>query len=136
MPTGRMEIKPEKPVLFILAGNTCGNGSTGSYIRQKLDGASLNRLIKLEMDYDKNIEYSVAGDRPDIADLIIKIRNYCRENDIECIAGTRDIIQVKTMVETGYFTAKEALYSTCLATLSKDDRAMVIAEFRNHDVLN
>lgn len=132
LPIGRVEINPEKPVYFILAGNTCGNGSTGVYIRQKLDGASLNRMVKLSMDYDINIEYSAAGNNPEIADLIRKIRDFSRENEIECVAGTRDIIQVKTLRKCG-FNPVESLESTCLATLSQDDREMVINNFRTHE---
>ena len=133
-PTGRVEINPEKPVFFILAGNTCGNGSTGSYIRQKLDGASLNRMVKLHMDYDKNIEYSAAGNKPEIADLIRKIRDFARENDIEIVAGTRDISQIKILRECG-FNPKEALNSTCLATLSEDDREMIYNHVYYHDFM-
>ena len=84
------------------------------------------------MDYDRNIEYSASGNKPEIAHLIRKIREYGRENEIEMVAGTRDISQIKIMRENG-FTQKEALNATCLATLSDDDKLMIYREFQDHD---
>lgn len=54
-------VKRHKDALFIAASNTAGNGANATYnTRQKIDGASRERFIFLEWEYDTQLEKSLS----------------------------------------------------------------------------
>ena len=61
--------------IAVAAANTYGRGANRIYIgRNRLDGATLDRFVTLEVDYDSDLEFALAGN-PEWVDRVQKIRD-------------------------------------------------------------
>lgn len=70
--------------------NTWGNGATADYVgRNKLDGATVNRYVRVYVDYDKRVERRIGS--KDICQRIWSIREACAELGIRHILSTRSV---------------------------------------------
>jgi MoxR-like ATPase len=57
-------IKRHPDFICIAAGNTYGTGADRQYVgRNQLDGATLDRFVFLDWDYDEDLELEIAPDR-------------------------------------------------------------------------
>lgn len=64
-------VKRHKDFYCIASGNTWGSGASREYIgRNQLDAASLDRFVKLAMDYDEDLERAISAPLYKHADLV------------------------------------------------------------------
>ena len=67
-PVGRVEFDH---VHFVAAGNTMGNGADDMYTgRMSLDGATLDRFVMIEFDYDERVEMNLAKGNRELVDFM------------------------------------------------------------------
>jgi len=89
--------KKNKNFYCILAGNTWGSGSVEYQGREMQDMAFLDRfkLCRIMVDYDENIERSIAGEH---YDWFVKIRNFVNNNLENEKFSTRSIHDAATLL--------------------------------------
>ncbi len=73
-PINGESVKRHKDFYFIGAANTYGKGGTTVYTgRSRLDAATLDRFVTLDVDYIKDVEDAICTDK-DLADWLRKVR--------------------------------------------------------------
>lgn len=99
--------KKHKDFYCILAGNTWGSGSVEYQGREMQDMAFLDRfkLCRIMIDYDENIEKSIAGEH---YDWCMKIRNFMNSNVESEKFSTRSIYDASVLLFND-FTKKDVL---------------------------
>lgn len=121
-PIGYVEAHPDFRV--IAAGNTFGLGADYDYCgRNQLDMASLDRFALIRIDYDRNIEMSVAGENAELVDFADDFRRAAGESGVRCIVSYRAISRMSKMLQ--FMDVKEVLETCLLKNLQKDDINMV-----------
>jgi len=86
-PTGRETAHENFRV--VCAGNTYGNGADMVYVgRNVLDGATLDRFVVVEMDYDDRVEQVLCPDK-NIYEFVLECRKAVNETKIRHIVGMR-----------------------------------------------
>jgi cobaltochelatase CobS len=97
--------KRGEDVAFIASANTWGTGANMIYAgRNQLDGASLDRWIKVWVDYDRGFEESYALGHGMSAEQIHEIwtlRDKVAEKSLRRIVSTRAILGACAMLEAG-----------------------------------
>jgi len=95
-------IKKHDDFICIAAANTFGNGANKMFVgRNVLDGATKNRFIFINMDYDKQLELSLY---PKFAPVFHKLR--------ECLKNEQVIISTRNIKDAEIFHSKfSAKYS-------------------------
>lgn len=94
-------IERHKDFVFIGAANTFGKGADHVYTgRSRLDGATLDRFIVIEVDYDQDYEKQICPDK-NIFAFLTKTRQYLRENEYEEFLSTRWFDYVFKMWNSG-----------------------------------
>lgn len=79
--------------LVIMAGNTYGHGGDMDYVgRNQMDKATLSRLVTVPIDYDRDLERSLAGPHVNWLNTIWKVRERSRELKVRMMVGTRELI--------------------------------------------
>ncbi|MEW6306476.1 MAG: AAA family ATPase [Verrucomicrobiota bacterium] len=68
-------VKKHQNFFCIVGDNTRGKGSTGGFVRNKLDAASLDRFVMRRLDYDHDLEIALCGSKP-WADYVLKVREF------------------------------------------------------------
>ena len=87
-----------------VASNTWGDGNDFDYAgRGQLDGATLDRMqaVKVYVDYDKNVERSLAGDYSDMAECLWSLRSKCDSNHVRRTISTRLFLDGQTWMLAG-----------------------------------
>ena len=87
-----------------VASNTWGDGNDFDYAgRGQLDLATLDRLqaVKVHVDYDKNVERSLAGDYSDMAECLWSLRSKCNSNHVRRTISTRLFLDGQTWMLAG-----------------------------------
>lgn len=89
-PNGR--INAHENFRVIAAGNTIGKGANEMYTgRMILDGATLDRFVVIEFNYDKNIELSIAKGDIELIEFVHELRDTCIKYDISATFSYRCI---------------------------------------------
>ncbi len=102
-PVGRVEFDH---VHFVAAGNTVGNGADDMYTgRMSLDGATLDRFVMIEFDYDERVEMQLAKGNAELVEFIHAMRQTCEELGIRATFSYRAIISVTKLEGAGMDTA-------------------------------
>jgi cobaltochelatase CobS len=110
--------------LLIAGANTWGHGATADYVgRTKLDGAFLDRFVKLDWTYDETLESALCGNAAWAA-RVQRARAKASEAGLKVIISPRASIDGAALIAAG-FTADRAAELTYLAALSADQRAIV-----------
>lgn len=79
--------------LVIMAGNTWGHGGDRDYVgRNEMDKATLSRLVTVPMDYDRDLERSLAGQHGRWLRTVWHVRDRSRELKVRMMVGTRELI--------------------------------------------
>lgn len=101
MINGRGEkIVQHKDCIFIASANTFGNGADRLYCgRNQLDGATLDRFVQFEMDYDTKFETQCAT--KEVCDYVWEIRKNAAKNKVRIIASTRMIKKGQALLDSG-----------------------------------
>ena len=98
-PVGRVEFDH---VHFVAAGNTMGNGADDMYTgRMSLDGATLDRFVMIEFDYDERVEMNLAKGNRELVDFMHAMRETCNSLGIRATFSYRAIISVTKLEGAG-----------------------------------
>ena len=105
----------------VAAGNTLGRGNNSQYTaRAALDMASLNRFIKVKVDYSEEIELAQCNGDADLVDFIHSFRGAVENAGLDVLATYRDIKHIYQLFEvTGDMGF--AMRSTIASDLSRED---------------
>ena len=111
----------------VAAGNTLGRGNNAQYTaRAALDAASLNRFIKVKVDYSEEIELAQCNGDADLVDFIHSFRGAVENAGLDVLATYRDIKHIYQLYAVTSDIAF-AMRSTIASDLSQED-ATSIAE--------
>ena len=117
-PTGR-EIANEN-FRVVCAGNTVGLGADLVYTgRNVLDGATLDRFVLVEIDYDPRIEENLCQDDT-LREFLYDVRKSVKNNKINHIIGMRCFKYAYELLVNG-FDKEFIVKSVILKGLQKDD---------------
>ena len=103
------------PDFYFIAGDNSDTGASLKYgARSLLDGASLDRFIRLEWDIDPEIEKQVSGKHASWLACVRAIRAEISARDIAHVGATmRATIAGSMALDAGIFTHLEILEDTC-----------------------
>lgn len=120
---------PRHPDCWIIAGDNSDTGASTTYsARQVLDGATLDRFIRLEWDIDPRIEEAQAGEHKSYLRAIRALRAYIKQRDIEHVGGTvRALIQGCAMLDRTDIPRSTILELTCKKGVLAASWSQVIA---------
>ena len=117
-PIGRKTV--HKDFRVVSASNTYGTGADMIYVgRNVLDGATLDRFIVLNFEYDEKVEKSLSYDE-ELYDFIVSLRNAINENSLRYIVSMRATINASKMLEMD-IDKKTILKNAIIKNMSKDD---------------
>lgn len=129
-PTGRVDAHPNFRV--IAAGNTIGLGADRQYVgRYQLDAATLDRFVKVDIDYDPDIETEMAGGDSELLEFMREVRRICDAKRIRCIVSYRTISQAYKLMNIAGLAANDALSLSICKSLSRDDMRIIYDNFNN-----
>ena len=122
-PGQKKMIKCHKNFRVIACGNTWGNGKCGDYAgRNRLDAATLDRFVGIEVDVDEKMLKKLVDDK-DVILLAKKLKNYS-ESDFKC--SPREMIYCAKLHKAG-MSLDDAAKITLLKGKDKDMQEMVLA---------
>lgn len=122
-PTGR--VNAHKDFRVVCAGNTFGRGADMVYVgRNVLDGATLDRFVTLEFDYDKNIEKQLAYD-DDLYNFIRALREAIEKSGLRYIVSMRALINSTKLLRIG-IDKKTVLKTSIIKNMQIDDINSII----------
>lgn len=126
-PIGYVEAHPDFRV--IAAGNTFGLGADYEYCgRNQLDMASLDRFALIPIDYDRDIELSVANGDAELVEFADEFRRSAKQSGVICIVSYRAIGRMAKMMQ---LLDIEEVLKTCLTkNLRRDDVNMICNEMK------
>lgn len=109
----------------IATGNTVGNGATKEFLgRNPIDGATLNRFRRVEIDIDPSLELAMANGNRDWYDYCILMRKKISDLKIRYSITSRDIRDGAKMIAAG--VSLEIVVNAMLAGLSDQDRLRLV----------
>lgn len=117
-PVGRKQA--HKDFRVVCAGNTVGLGADIVYTgRNVLDGATLDRFVLVEIDYDKNIEENLCPDES-LRNFLYDVRKSVQTNKLNHIIGMRCLKYAYELLVNN-FDKDFIVKSVVLKGLGKDD---------------
>lgn len=115
----------------VAAGNTVGLGADMVYTgRNVLDGATLDRFVLVEMDYDTRIEENLCQDS-DLRTFLYDVRKAVTSNHINHIVGMR-AFQYSYNMLVNEFDKEFIIKSVILKGLLKDDINVIKSDIDRH----
>jgi len=112
-------VQKHKNFRCMAGANTFSRGADRKYCgRNKLDAATLNRFAVIYLDYSEELENSLVG--PVLAGRMQALRKRIDSLALEVIVSTRNMLQVKALIETGGFEYEKALDLTVFAGIPKE----------------
>ena len=129
-PNGR--INAHENFRVVAAANTFGNGADMIYVgRNQLDGATLDRFVVMEFDYDENIEKSICTD-DGLYEFIISVRDAIKKRRLRFVVSMRATINASKMLNAGL--DKQTIIKTVITkSMTKDDINTIINEMSCHN---
>lgn len=110
----------------VAATNTDGKGGDGNYIRNVLDGATLDRFVRFHMPYDEALELQIAP-CPDWTAYVQKIRAIAQDEGIAAIISPRASIMGGELVTQRGWTFEDAAEHTLFFGMSETERNRIMA---------
>lgn len=127
-PTGR--VKANENFRVVCAGNTYGTGADMVYVgRNVLDGATLDRFVVLQFDYDENVERQLAYDE-DLYCFIRDLRKAINDSGLRYIVSMRALINATKLLEIGV-SKEQILKTTIIKNMQIDDLNTIINKLNN-----
>lgn len=112
-------VRRHKDFVCIAAANTWGHGATMEYVgRAKLDGASLDRFVKVAWDYDEALETALSGNSK-WTKYVQDVRAKARAKGLKHVISPRASIFGAELLAEG-FTHEEVCNMTMAAGLAPD----------------
>lgn len=126
-PTGRIEAN--KDFRVVCAGNTYGTGADMIYVgRNVLDGATLDRFVVLNFDYDEQVERQLAYDE-ELYLFIKDLRDAINQSNLRYIVSMRALINATKLLEIGI--DKETILKTVIIkNMQRDDINTIINKLK------
>lgn len=116
---------------IVCAGNTYGTGADMIYVgRNVLDGATLDRFVVIDFDYDENVERQLAYD-DELYNFIVALRNAIKTNSLRYIVSMRATINATKLLEVG-MDKKSILISTIIKNMQIDDLNVIINKINDY----
>lgn len=114
-----IEAHPE--FVAVASANTWGNGATADYVgRNKIDGATLSRFVRIEVDYDEALERDMAGkDGKEWAVFVQGIRKAVAKCGVKILVTPRATLQGAALLAAGMDRA-EVEAATVFAGVDSD----------------
>jgi len=127
-PIGRIEAN--KDFRVVCAGNTYGTGADMVYVgRNVLDGATLDRFVVLNFDYDEQVERQLAYDE-ELYLFIKDLRQAINDSNLRYIVSMRALINATKLLEIG-IDKQTILKTTIIKNMQIDDLNMIIKKLNN-----
>lgn len=127
-PTGR--VKANENFRVVCAGNTYGTGADMVYVgRNVLDGATLDRFVVLQFDYDENVERQLVYDE-DLYCFIRDLRKAINDSGLRYIVSMRALINATKLLEIGV-SKEQILKTTIIKNMQIDDLNTIINKLNN-----
>jgi cobaltochelatase CobS len=99
-------IKKHPDFVCIAAGNTYGGGADRVYVgRNQLDGATLNRFVFLDWDYDESLEMEIAPNK-DWCKFVQSARQSAQSHSVRHIISMRATLYGGTLINAGIAKAR------------------------------
>ena len=118
-------ITKHKDFICICACNTYGHGGTTDYVgRNRLDGATLDRFITVNVDYDKKLEKSLTQN-DNWYNIISKIRTNIEKTGTKLIVSPRASMDGADLLDIG-FSVKDVLDMVVFKGASKDIKTKLL----------
>ena len=112
-------VEKHKDFVCLCACNTYGKGGTMDYVgRNRLDAATLDRFIIVDVDYDENLEKTLTNHK-EWTKIINKIRDNITKYGIKMIVSPRASMDGADLLDAG-FTVEEVL-EMCIFKGCDDD---------------
>lgn len=122
-PNGRKNA--HKDFRVVCAGNTYGTGADMVYVgRNVLDGATLDRFVVLEFDYDDEVEKKLAFDE-ELYKFIKNLRETINNANLRYIVSMRALINATKLLEIGV-PKQRILTTTIVKNMQKDDLNIIV----------
>lgn len=122
-PVGRKNV--HKDFRVVAAANTYGTGADMIYVgRNVLDGATLDRFVVMQFEYDSEVERTLAKDE-DLYSFIVSLRKAIEDCSLRYIVSMRATINASKLLEIG-MTKQEILKDVIIKNMSNDDLNTVI----------
>jgi MoxR-like ATPase len=88
---------------FVGCANTYGRGADRMYVgRQQLDGATLDRFLTLDWDYDEEFEFQLAGaDQADWINFVWRVRKIAFTHKLRVLVTPRAAIEGAKLLRAG-----------------------------------
>ena len=127
------KVKRHEKFVAIASANTYGNGATAEYVgRQVIDGSTLNRFVKMDMQIDEVMEAGIVGDLSVDDDagrswlnIVRKARSNVSAHGLKVIVSPRDSYHGARLLNTG-FTFQECVPMTFASGLKPEQFAKVM----------
>ena len=117
-------VKKHKDFICFIACNTYGKGGSIDYIgRNRLDGATLDRFITIEVDYDDTLESKLTNNKEWLK-VIRKMRKNIQRFGLKVILSPRASMQGADLLDAG-FSVEEVLEMTVYKGLGEDSRQKI-----------
>lgn len=95
-------VQRNEKFICICACNTYGRGANIDYVgRNRLDGATLDRFIVLDVDYDKDLEKTLTRNNTWVS-LVDKMRNNIQKQGIKMIISPRASMDGADLLDAGF----------------------------------
>jgi hypothetical protein len=113
---------------YCIAGDNSDTGATLQYsARQLLDGATLDRFVRLQWEIDPIIESSLCPDFPDWLACVRAIRAFIAQREIAHVGATvRSVIQGATALRATKLPRRAILEATCAKGILRAEWASVL----------
>ena len=116
-----------KDFRVVCAGNTFGTGADMIYVgRNVLDGATLDRFVVIQMDYDSDVEQMLCPDT-DLYDFVTRVRREIKKNSLRMLVGMRASINGYKSIQTG-MSKRFIIESIIFKGVGKDDVNLLIKQ--------
>ena len=126
-PIGR--IKAHKDFRVVCAGNTYGTGADMIYVgRNVLDGATLDRFVVLNFDYDEQVERQLAYNE-ELYLFIKDLRDAINESNLRYIVSMRALINSTKLLEIG-IDKQTILKTVIIKNMQKDDINTIVNKLK------
>ena len=127
------KVKRHEKFVAIASANTYGNGATAEYVgRQVIDGSTLNRFVKMDMQIDEIMEAGIVGDMSVDAsagstwlNIVRRARINVASHGLKVIVSPRDSYHGAKLLNAG-FTFQECVPMTFASGLKPEQFAKVM----------
>lgn len=94
-------INKHKDFIIVMAGNTYGTGANAEYVgRNKIDAATLDRFMFMEIPYDEQLEMVLAENKT-WCEKVQKFRKNADKKKVKCVISPRATFHGEALLATG-----------------------------------